>query len=377
LKVEFEKLSTDRRLEMRGSSLVLLLIAVGTFGFLTLNALLRVEPMQKPLPEPEPSNEQLSGEVAPFQPQELTQVQQELQGYFSAVQRATTEQISQESVDLFDFPKLYQASRSTDQLPVPEMPVMDGTLLWKLTEATLDGLRAGWLGKHWQSTVIRQVQRLSATQCVVLVRHQLEGQTIPAQWWMVRSKNGWQAYDFEDLRLGLKLSVQIAGLFQEPENVSAERDAAIKALAGAQTALQSGEFADAEALLKNINAKQLPVTLQPVYRLTEGALALSQNKPEAALKAAEQLETLRPNMPGIHLLKATAQFRLKNWSGSVASAKAYIDLLGADPHASLTLALAQSQLGQIAEARATLELAIQEFPGQEKLKDALDDLNRE
>jgi tetratricopeptide (TPR) repeat protein len=363
---------------MRGSALVVLFVAIGTFGYITFQSLLQVEPAPKPLPEAESKEARDAAILEAFQPHELPHVEAELTDFFSRVQKATAEPFSLEAVELFHFAKLYQTSRATDQLPAPDMPVMDSPLLLKVSEATMDGLRAGWLGKNWQSTVIRQVQKLGDKQCVVIVRHQLQGQTIPAQWWLIRHKGIWQAYDFEDLRLGLRLSAQIAGLFQEPDQENAEeREAAIRGLAAAQTALQTGELAEAEAHLKGFNRRSLPFTLMPVYRLTEGGLALASNKPKEALQIADQLHALRPNMPGIHLLKATANLRLKNWLAAAISAKAYVDVLGPDPQLSLTWAIALRQLGDIPQARTVLEQALQEFPAVPELQDALAELNME
>lgn len=361
---------------MRGSALVILVVGVATLGVVSFQQFVRVEPMLKPLPEATSQTEYAARLQAAFQKGERPEVERELHGFFQRVARVTAEPFAPESAELFHFSRLYQAARATDQLPVPDLPVMDGSLVGQITETTMTGLRAGWLGKDWQRTSIRHVEKLGENECLVIARHEFAGQALPAQWWMIRTAQGWQAYDFEDLRLGLRLSTQLAGLFQEgPTNPPREK--AVQRLIEAQTFLQQGNAPVAKVALDQVQEASLPMRLQPVYGLTLGAVLLSQNEPLQARRIADRLRELRPNMPGVLLLKATAEFRLGESAAAVEAAKAYIELLGPDPQVSVILGLASLQLGQFAEARQGLERALQEFPESEAIQKALERLNED
>ncbi|MBN9520279.1 hypothetical protein J0H58_17410, partial [bacterium] len=77
--------------------------------------------------------------------------------------------------------------------------------------ALVDAVRAGGPGLAADAVEVRRVvPGTGADEFVVAARHRLGGRAGSYRWWLVRTPDGWKAFDLEDVRTGARLSRQAA-----------------------------------------------------------------------------------------------------------------------------------------------------------------------
>jgi hypothetical protein len=196
---------------------------------------------------------------------------------------------------------------------------------------------------------------------------------VPTRWWLVRRDGRWRAYDLEDVRVGLRLSHQLTAVAAAPigEQEHTELGSALKAMTAASAALAAGDAAGAARALEPTRAARLPAPHRAILCLTEAAVALELDDPEAALNWADQADLARPGIPGTGLVRAVAYHRQRKWAEAAAAATSYVEALGPDTRGSLVLGLSLLELGRRAEAAEVLRAAAAEDPGHAGLSDAL------
>ncbi len=340
---------------MRNVGLVLVVVGVGLAALLA-DSLFGVRPAPPPAPE-EPTHTRTTSAGPDATDPELAR-------FFTALGQAAARRDGAAGAELFDPDRLSREAGATTD---PHGPARVFGAVW-------DGFAAGWLGSGWTETRLRRIDRLpGGAEAVVFARHRTPGGVMPARWWLIRRDGRWRAYDLEDVRVGLRLSDQLAAMTtaraNEPD--SAALEAALKALAAASAALAGGDATMAAKAIAPARAARLPPPHRAVLCLTEAAIALGENDPAAALDQAGRADQVRPGIPGTDLIRAIAYHRLRKWPEAAAAARRYIELLGPDPQASLVLGVSLLELGRQDEAAGVLRAAAAEYPDDAGLSGAL------
>jgi tetratricopeptide (TPR) repeat protein len=279
--------------------------------------------------------------------------------------------------DAFDCDRLYdEATRSDlfarsglrpDPVAGPRL-VRDG--LWSAAHD-------GGSGLAWDRVEVRKVVRLPVGgELLVYAKHASGRRSAPYRWWLVRARGGWKAYDVEDLRIGLRLSHQAAGLFARGEE-SADLSDALKALRAAADALAGGKPAAADAALGPARSANLPREPFVLRCVLEGAVAAMAGRPADALAWADRADAVSPGLPAVDYLRASAHAAAGNWAAAEVHARRYVDLRGPDAAACRILGVALREQGRPAEAAAAFELGLRDDPAREDLKEAIRALPQE
>ena len=145
----------------------------------------------------------------------------------------------------------------------------------------------------WTEATICRVDKLpGGRDIVVFVRHK----TGPARWWLTESEGEVRAYDYEDCRVGIRLSELLAE-GRDP------RTAATSAIA-----FQALANPDANWELALAQAEAVPVRV--LLRLAIAARALRAGDAATALQQANAADAERPGMPAVDLVREAAYMRL-------------------------------------------------------------------
>jgi hypothetical protein len=318
-------------------------------------------PLPEPLPAPESATERRAELRAAFaRPGLPPPADPEVEAFFARVAEISGGRHPERLADLFDTGRTLAAAGGGEAL--------DRDSQRELMRA----VAAGGLLDGATAVTLRRVRPLPGGGiCVVAARHLLpSGDAVPARWWLARDPRGpggWVAYDFEDGRLGWRLTEQVAAILSATPAAAETLDA----LAAARAALAAGSPAAATAHL----ARGTPSALGPAHRaqweFTAASAELTAGNFEAALGHVETAEAVRPGTPAADWLRAAVNARAGRWPEAAESAARYIDALGPDPLASAVLVEASRKLNRPAEAQAALTAALREFPDAPRLK-ALD-----
>jgi hypothetical protein len=335
----------------RSAWLILLLILTGCFILLVVTYF---ENRQAPSPLFIPATNTINSEISSF---------------FDTMQAAIARRDGSVGSELFDPDRLYREAFVVAEFPRPDPhgPV-------KVVNAVWGGFTAGWLGTGWSETKLQRIEHLpGGAEVIVTTRHRTSGGVVPARWWLVRHEGKWRVYDLEDVRVGLRLSHQVAisTTLQTGENEYAELATAMTALTQASAALASGDIPIARQALDRVRIARLPSRIRAVHCLTESAVAIGANDPDSALAWADRADRARPGIPGTDLIRAVAFHRKRNWHEATIAATRYIKLLGPDPQVNLVLGQSLLELGRRKEAIEVLREANVEYPGHADLLAAL------
>ena len=216
---------------------------------------------------------------------------------------------------------------------------------------------------------VLKVVSISGADAIVCSRLDTPTGSVPYRWWISRLEGGWLINDVEDLRMGLRLSDQLAQLVAHPSDVEGTKlqTKAILAVRAAIAAANEGNFALVESELSAVRTVPLPRGHRVVVAILEASLALSRGQPNDALRHANEAAKIRPSTPAIHLVRASAHLQLKASADAIRAAEAYEREIGPDPQSAYVIAIGYLNLKQRDRATSTLAGALRTFPGDRRL----------
>lgn len=299
----------------------------------------------------------------------------ELADVLATIGRAAREGHAAEVADAFDADRLYDEITRTELFarsglrPNPfEGPGVVRAGLWT-------AVHDGGPGLAWDRAVVRKIVPLGPPGEYLAYARQYRGsRSIPYRWWMVRGRDGWKVYDAEDVRVGLRLSRQAAGLFARSSggsDVPAELLAALAALRRASEALAEGHTNDAEAALLQVRTVSLPAEQYVLRCVLEGAVAALKGNAADALAWADRADAASPGLPAVDYLRASAHAVKADWPNAALFARKYLDAVGPDVGACRILGTALRELGDRPGAIDAFELGLKDDPTRDDLKAAV------
>ncbi len=236
--------------------------------------------------------------------------------------------------------------------------------------ALTDAVRAGGAGLAADAVEVRRVAAgAEANETIVYTRQRLGGRAGSYRWWLVRTADGWKAFDLEDVRVGMRLSRQAAAQFGG--DVSPVVKAGLAALGPAAERLAAGDPDGAGAALEPARAASLPRDGYAVRCLVEGGIAAVKGRATEALEWADRADAASPGLPATAYLRASAAAAARDWAGVLAPAREYLNAVGPDAPAARLLGTALRELGRPAEAAVVFELGLRDDPAREDLRAAL------
>ena len=237
--------------------------------------------------------------------------------------------------------------------------------------ALVDAVRAGGPGLAADAVEVRRVvPGTGADEFVVAARHRLGGRAGSYRWWLVRTPDGWKAFDLEDVRTGARLSRQAAVQFAG--GLSAGAKAGLAALGPAAEKLAAGDPDGAATALAPARTAALPRDGYAVRCLVEGGVAAVKGRTTEAREWADRADAAAPGMPATDYLRAAAAAAAGEWEEVIGPARAYLDAVGPDAPAARLLGTALHELGRPAEAVAAFELGLRDDPTRADLRAARD-----
>ena len=176
------------------------------------------------------------------------------------------------------------------------------------------GRGLGGVAAEWDDARICRVERLPGGRDVVAyVRHG----PLPARWWLTDWGDQVRAWDYEDCRVGIRLS-ELLACGRDP----ATADSTVAALAAL-----NDPGGDLELALKAADA----VPVRVLLRLALAARALRDGEPGKALEHANTAGAERPGMAAVDLVRSAAHARLGHAAEAAAARARYEELFGPVP----------------------------------------------
>ena len=216
---------------------------------------------------------------------------------------------------------------------------------------------------------VLKVASISGADGIVCSRLDTPTGSVPYRWWLSRIEGGWLIYDVEDLRMGLRLTDQLAQLVAHPSDAEGTKSQtrAIVAVRAATVAATEGNFVAVDSELKAARTVSLPRGHRVVVALLEASIALSRGQPNDALRHADDAAKIRPSTPAIHLVRASAHLQLKAYTDAIRSAQDYERDIGPDPQSAYAIAISYLSLKQPDPAKNILASALRTFPNDRRL----------
>jgi len=224
---------------------------------------------------------------------------------------------------------------------------------------------------------VRSVVALPADAArLVYAKHGSGSRSAPFRWWFTRTATGWKVYDAEELRVGMRLSRQAAGLFARATGVEVPADvlAGLQALRTASDRLGEGDAAAADTALAPARKATLPREAFVLRCVLEGAVAAMTGRAADALAWADRADAVSPGLPAVLYLRASAHAVAADWPRAALNARLYLDHLGPDAAACRILGTALREMMRPAEAAAAFEQGLRDDPTRQDLKAALAEL---
>lgn len=273
--------------------------------------------------------------------------------------------------DAFDAERFHAAVTRTDTFRAAGVPAdpVGGPVRARI--ALVDAVRAAAPGLAADAVEVRRVvPGAEPGEFVAAARHRLGGRAGSYRWWLVRTPDGWKAFDLEDVRTGVRLSRQAAAQLAGP--LSPEVKAGLAALGPAAEKLAAGDPDGAAADLELARAAALPRDGYAVRCLVEGGIAAVKGRTTEAREWADRADAASPGMPATDYLRAAAAAAAGEWEAVIGPARAYLEAVGPDAPAARLLGTALRELGRPAEAAAAFELGLSDDPTRADLRAARD-----
>lgn len=216
---------------------------------------------------------------------------------------------------------------------------------------------------------VLKVTSISGADGIVCSRLDTPTGSVPYRWWISRFEDGWLITDVEDLRMGLRLSDQLAQLVAHPSDAEGTKSQtkAILAVRAAMAAANEGNFVAVDSELTTARTAPLPRGHRVIVALLEASISLSRGQPNDALRHADDAAKIRPSTPAIHLVRASAHMQLKAYTEAIRSAQAYERDIGPDPQSAYAIAISYIGLKQLDSAKNILASALRTFPNDRRL----------
>jgi len=127
-------------------------------------------------------------------------------------------------------------------------------------------------------------------------------------------------------------------------------------------AVTEEDFDKAEELLRLIENANFPPPMEAVACMWRGNVALNRGEPEAALKHLNRAETLQPDFPLLHLLRAIAHNQLEQYDQAIVHGRKFVELMGEDDGAYLQIGTALAALDREEEAAVAYRRGLDDYP---------------
>jgi tetratricopeptide (TPR) repeat protein len=184
---------------------------------------------------------------------------------------------------------------------------------------------------------IRQVRSWAAQPdevVVYLTSIEPDGTRERVRLWLRRDGGHWRIFDFEDVRVGLRLSQLMSAVFANNilNNPAAlnQIQAATALFAAARKEIDADQFDQAKKSLAGASSTYLPESFEAL-RLTMIAICDARSqRPQEALNAANQASQHSTDLPLTELVKAEALFKLDRHDEALAALSRYEAAIGAD-----------------------------------------------
>ncbi|MDB5311423.1 MAG: tetratricopeptide repeat protein [Gemmataceae bacterium] len=301
----------------------------------------------------------------------------DLTGFLGAIGTAGRAGRASDAAGSFDCDRLYAEITRSDLFTRSGLPLDPSGGPRLLRTGLWDAVHEGGPGLDWDRVEIRKVAQLpGGDELLVYAKHSAGHRSAPYRWWLIRSPAGWKVYDVEDVRIGLRLSRQAAGLFARGGANPPELLAGLKALRAASDLLDGGKADAADAALVPARVAMLPRDQFVLRCVLEGAVAAMRGRPTEALEWAARADAITPALPAVDYLRASAYAAAGNWADAAEHARRYVDQLGPDAAACRILGRALRETGRPAEAAAAFEQGLRDDPTREDLRAALAELRR-
>ncbi len=273
-----------------------------------------------------------------------------------------------------DWAECFDADRMATELANADIgEPLDGTDRTALTPKVRIALKKlgenGGLALTGTMRVLKVALISGGADAIVCTRLDSPTASVPYRWWLARIEGGWLIYDVEDLRMGLRMTDQLAQLVAHPSDAEGTKSQAkaILAVRAATVAANEGNFVAVESELKAARTVPLPRGHRVVVALLEASVALSRGQPNDALRHADDAAKIRPSTPAIHLVRASAHLQLKAYTDAIRSAQDYERDIGPDPQSAFAIAISYLSLKQPDPAKNILASALRTFPNDRRL----------
>ncbi len=199
------------------------------------------------------------------------------------------------------------------------------------------------------------------------------------RWWVALRDGGWWVYDYENMASGGRLTVLVGAMLKlhVAKKMGPGEAAQLGEFRGRfrdiRTAMALKDYAAAGQLSADPPPAFLPGALQSQFFLWKALAALGQHKPDAALAALRQAETLDPAATGIWLPRALALSRLGRHAEAVDAAEKHLAEYGPDAAVYFQLAADYAALKRPSETREAFRKGFDEAPNS---PDMLNDFRR-
>ncbi len=353
-----------------GNRFIIALVAVPFVGLVALwfvaDRLFDVRTVPSRLPTGEPAERDTATREA-FRKNSRAPNGEEFEALFAKLGELEREKKGSDWAECFDVDRMTTEIANAD-LGEP----LDRSDLTTLTPKVRNALKNlgenGGLALAGKMRVLK-VASISGADGIVCTRLDTPTGSVPYRWWVSRIEGGWLITDVEDLRMGLRLSDQLAQLVAYPSDAEGTKSQmkALLAVRAAMAAANEGNFAMVESELSAARTVPLPRGHRVVVAILEASLSLSRGLPNDALRHANEAAKIRPSTPAIHLVRASAHLQLKANADAIRAAEDYEREIGPDPQSAYIIAIGYRNLKQPERAASTLDNALRTFPTDRRL----------
>ncbi len=206
---------------------------------------------------------------------------------------------------------------------------------------------------YWTRYRIVHVQRRNPNEAVMYGYFwDTGGESSEVRWWIVRSGQGWKAFDWELLQYGLRGSTELAIYYSYADDPGLDQYNRCMADVRAANQFQADyEYASAAESLRAAESRSVLPQLQDDAALVVGFAWLRSGDAKQALENFRRV-TLPAAAPGALYGQALCHSRLSQHQQAIDLAVKYEALVGSGPHVSQLKAEALTSLERTAEAAA-------------------------
>jgi tetratricopeptide (TPR) repeat protein len=194
------------------------------------------------------------------------------------------------------------------------------------------------------------------------------------RFWMRQAATGWKIYDFETVDGGPRSSQAIAAAIAAGASaLSAPAWAAyVPRFSAIYSLLAHKEFETARAEILKLDHAGFPPQYEAMRLTVKGMLYARTGEPAKALLLYDKAQSVRSDLPGLHLLRAGCYNALGQHEKALASARLHLDLFGDDAKAYVEIGRAYEGMGYPEVAVQAYERGLADDPGNDVNRRSLD-----